>query len=75
MFCLYIVQRNHGALDAFSHQVAGLDAKLNSLRTAIDFQHQITTSVLQDEVQGRLSQIHHELLKQQAASVEPYYST
>ena len=42
IFSLYVVQRNHGALEAFSQRLSrvddglvGLDTKLNSLRVEI----------------------------------------
>jgi hypothetical protein len=72
-FCLHMMQRNHGAMVSFSHQVAGLDTKMNSLRATVDFQHKITTTMLDDE-DGQLSQIHSillELLKQQQQETPP----
>jgi hypothetical protein len=46
---------------------------MNSLRATVDFQHKITTTMLDDE-DGQLSQIHSillELLKQQQQETPP----
>ena len=70
IFSLYVVQRSS---NAFSHQMAVLDAKLSSLRATLDFQHQITTARLEgdDKQLGRIL----ELLKHQGAPPDEPRST
>jgi hypothetical protein len=45
---LYISHRSVPALEAFGLQLTGLDTKLNSLRAALDFQHQVISARLDD---------------------------
>ena len=74
IFSLYVVQRSS---NAFGHQIAVLDTKLNSLRATLDFQHQITTARFEGDNE-QLEKIHSalvELLKHQAASPDEAYST
>ena len=69
VFCLHVMQRNHGALNTFSNQMTSQDIKLNSLHATVDFHHKITTTSLDE-----LSQIHLillELLKQQHKETSP----
>jgi len=74
IFSLYVVQRSS---NAFGHQIAVLDTKLNSLHATLDFQHQITTARFEGDNE-QLEKIHSalvELLKHQAASPDEPYST